>query len=182
VILHRCLAWDRRADFTGAGGPLWVPRDFQGDGRHDNPDAYGCLYASEDAVACVVEQLARFRGSVLVPGMLRRRGLPLAVATLELDDRAALVDLDRPEVLRNERLRPSLVATRKREITQPQALAVHRRGGDGIRWWSTFESLWANVTLFDRAVRRLKLAEVREARLDVPAVRDACEVLGILPA
>lgn len=182
MILHRCLAWDRRARSTDPGGPLWVPREFQGDGRHDNPDAYGCVYASENAVACVVEQLARFRGSVFVPGMLRRRGQPLAVATLELDDRAALVDLDRPAVLRTQRLRPSLVATRKREITQPQALAIHRRGGDGIRWWSTFESLWANVTLFDRAVGRLRMVEIREARLDVLAVREACELLGILPA
>jgi hypothetical protein len=182
LILHRCLAWDRRAGPAEPGHPLFVPRDYQGDGRHDNPDAYGCLYASADAVACVVEQLARFRGSVLVPGMLRRRGLSLAVAALELDDRATLVDLDRPAVLRTERLRPSLVATRRREVTQPQALAIHRRGRDGIRWWSTFESLWANVTLFDRALRRLRVAEVREARLDEPAVREACEVLGILPA
>jgi RES domain-containing protein len=181
VILHRCLAWDRGAGPADAGGALWVPRDFQGDGRHDNPDAYGCLYASEDPVACVVEQLARFRGSVLVPGMLRRRGLPLALATLELGGRPALVDLDRPAVLRMHRLRPSLVATRRREITQPQALAIYRRGGDGIRWWSTFEALWANVTLFDRAVRRLRVVEVRGVRLDVPAVREACELLGIMP-
>ena len=182
MILHRCLAWDRQAESAEPGGALWVPRDFQGDGRHDNPDAYGCLYASEDAVASVVEQLARFRGNVLRPGMLRRRGLPLALATLELDDRAGLVDLDRPTVLRAQRLRPSLVATRRREITQPQALAIHRRGADGIRWWSTFESLWANVTLFDRAARRLRVVEIHEARLDLPAVREACETLGILPA
>ncbi|HKA16313.1 MAG TPA: RES family NAD+ phosphorylase [Myxococcota bacterium] len=182
MILHRCLAWDRRARGSDAGGALWVPRDYQGDGRHDNPGSYGCLYASEVAVACVVEQLARFRGSVLVPGMLRRRGLPLAIATLALDGRPALVDLDHPVVLRKRRLRPSLVATRQREITQPQALAIHRSGGDGIRWWSTFESLWVNVTLFDRAVRRLRVLEIREAGLDVPAVRAACELLGIAPA
>jgi hypothetical protein len=182
LILHRCLAWDGRAGDTEAGGALWVPREYQGDGRHDNPGSYGCLYASEDAVACVVEQLARFRGSVLVPGMFRRRGLPLAIAALELDDRADLVDLDRPAVLRTLRLRPSLVATRTREITQPQALAIHRRGADGIRWWSTFQSLWANVTLFDRTLRRLRVVETREVGLDVPAVREACDLLGILPA
>lgn len=181
MIVHRCLAWDRGAAPADAGGALWVPRDFQGDGRHDNPDAYGCLYASEEPVACAVEQLARFRGSVLVPGMLRRRGLPLALATLELGGQPALVDLDRPAVLRTHRLRPSLVATRRREITQPQALAIHRRGGDGIRWWSTFEATWANVTLFDRAARRLRVLDVREVRLDVPVVREACELLGIMP-
>jgi hypothetical protein len=181
VIFQRCFAWDRRAAPADAGGAIWVPRDFQGDGRHDNPDVYGCLYASEDAVASVVEQLARFRGSVLVPGMLRRRGLPLAVASLELAGRSTVVDLDRPAVLATHRLRPSLVATRKRDVTQPQALAIHRRGGDGIRWWSTFEASWANVTLFDRAVRRLRVRDVQEVRLEVPAVREACELLGIMP-
>ena len=67
---------------------------FQGDGRHDNPEHYGCLYVAERAESAVVEQLARFRGNVLVPGMLRRRGLPLALAAIELDERARLVDLD----------------------------------------------------------------------------------------
>src|SRR5262249_39792059 len=95
VTLHRCFAWARDAEPDEAGGALWFARAFQGDGRHDNPERYGCLYVAELAVSAIVEQLARFRGSVLVPGMLRRRGLPLALATLELDDRARLVDLDR---------------------------------------------------------------------------------------
>jgi len=43
VILHRCFAWDRRAPLGEAGGALWFARDWQGDGRHDNPDVYGCL-------------------------------------------------------------------------------------------------------------------------------------------
>ncbi len=181
MTLHRCFAWDRRAAPADAGGALWMPRTFQGDGRHDNPEVYGCLYASEAAVAAVVEQLARFRGSVLVPGMLRRRGLPLGLATLELDGQAALADLDRPAVLARHRLRPSLVATRRRDVTQPQALAIHGRGGDGIRWWSTFESLWANVTLFDRAAPRLRVADVREARIEDPGVREAGDLLGTPP-
>jgi hypothetical protein len=181
VTLYRCFAWDRGAAPVEAGGALWVARAFQGDGRHDNPDAYGCLYASELAVAAVAEQLARFRGSVLVPGMFRRRGLPLALATLELGEPVALVDLDRPAVLARRRLRPSLVATRRREVTQPQALAIYRGGGDGIRWWSTLESLWANITLFDRVAARLTIGEIREARLDEPPVREACDLLGIAP-
>src|SRR5438046_2058659 len=82
---------------------------------------------------------------------LVRRGLPLALARLELDDAAELVDLDEPRILAAHALRPSAVATRRRHVTQPQALALHRQGADGIRWWSTFESLWVNVTLFDHA-------------------------------
>ena len=181
MILYRCLAWNERAAPDAADGPLWFPRPYQGEGRHDNPDLYGCLYLSEAPLSCVVEQLARFRGQRLVPAFLHRRGLPLALAELELRDGAELVDLDEPAVLRRERLRPSRVATREREVTQPQARALfegHRRAA-GLRWWSTFESLWANVTLFDRAASTLKLASVR--RLDVAdeEILSAADVLGL---
>ena len=130
----------------------------------------------------MVEQLARFRGNVLVAGMLRRRGLPLGLARLELDARARLVDLDRPEVLVASGLRPSVVATRRRDLTQPQALALHEDGADGIRWWSTFESLWLNLTLFERAAARLRLGDVQELAPGHPAVREALDLLGIAPA
>src|SRR5438477_309122 len=107
VILYRCLAWNERAAPDAPDGALWFPRPYQGEGRHDNPDLYGCLYLSEQPLSCVVEQLARFRGQRLTPALLRRRGLPLAIAELELPDGARLVDLDDPAVLRRERLRPS---------------------------------------------------------------------------
>jgi hypothetical protein len=181
VILHRCFAWDRRAAPAEAGGGLWFPRPYQGDGRHDNPDTYGCLYLAEQAVSAVVEQLARFRGSVLVPQVLVRRGRPLALASLELDDAAQLVDLDEPMVLAAHALRPSVVATRQRDITQPQARALYDVGADGICWWSTFESRWANVTAFDRAAPRLHLGAVRPLSADDAAVREAADFLGIAP-
>ena len=86
MILHRCFAWDERAGDAGPDGPLWFPRIYQGEGRHDNPDRYGCLYLSASPLSTVVEQLARFRGQRLLPSLLRRRGLPLALADLELAD------------------------------------------------------------------------------------------------
>jgi hypothetical protein len=182
VILHRCFAWDRGVAADAEGGALWFARAYQGDGRHDNPDAYGCLYVAEHALSAVVEQLARFRGSVLVPQVLLRRGLPLALATLELPGRARIVDLDDPAVLAANALRPSGVATRRRDVTQPQALAFHRAGAAGLRWWSTFESLWANVTLFDRVADRLRVAAVQRLAVDDAIVREAADVLGIAPA
>jgi len=181
VILYRCFAWDRRAASDAAGGALWFARAWQGDARHDNPDAYGCLYLAQEAVSAVVEQLARFRGSVFVPAILRRRGLPLALATIELDDTAELADLDDPRILAAHALRPSAVATRRRAVTQPQALALHRQGADGIRWWSTFESLWTNVTAFDHVAPRLRIASVHAVSLEDPAVREAVDFLGIAP-
>jgi RES domain len=181
VILYRCLAWNERAAPDAPDGALWFPRPYQGEGRHDNPDVYGCLYLSEAPLSCVVEQLARFRGQRLVPALLQRRGLPLALAELELPEGAELVDLDEPAVLRRERLRPSRVATREREVTQPQARALyegHRRAA-GLRWWSTFESLWANVTLFDRAASAVKLASVKRLDLADQEILEAAGVLGL---
>lgn len=181
MTLYRCSAWRRGARDDGPDGPLWYPRLFQGDGRHDNPDVYGCLYLSDRPHACIVEQFAAFRGQRLTAAMLRRRGFPLALARLELDDRAVLLDLDDPAVLRREHLRPSRVATRDRAITQAQALDLHRRHADaaGLRWWSVWEALWSNVTLFDRAARALQLVDVRELTLDDPDCLEAAEFFGL---
>jgi hypothetical protein len=180
VILFRCFAWAERARETDPDGPLWFPRPFQGDGRHDNPDEFGCLYLTDRAESCVVEQLARFRGQPLSRSFLKRRGLPLALAELELADGADLIDLDDPLVLKRERLRPSLVATRDRRITQDQARTLHARHVDaaGLRWWSTFESQWSNVTLFQRAAPALSVRGVSRVTLDAPPVLAAAEFLG----
>jgi hypothetical protein len=180
LILHRCFAWNERARPDQPDSPLWFPRVFQGDGRHDNPDAYGCLYLTDREASGVVEQLARFRGQRLIGPMLVRRELPLALAGIELPDDAELIDLDDPAVLRRRRLRPSLVATRERSLTQPQALAVYRdTEAAGLRWWSIFESLWANFTIFDRAGPRLTLQDVRTLTLEDGAVVEAADYLGL---
>jgi hypothetical protein len=181
VILHRCFAWNERAGVRDPDGPLWFPRAYQGEGRHDNPDVYGCLYLSDHPLSALVEQLARFRGQRLLPSLLRRRGLPLALADLELDDHAELVDLDDPAVLRRERLKPSRVATRQRSTTQPQARLLHERHPDaaGLRWWSVHEALWMNVTLFDRAAAVLRLLSVRTLNVDDPAVVEAADFFGL---
>ena len=67
MTLYRCFAWNDRASDTAPDGPLWFPRLWQGEGRHDNPDIFGCLYVSEHPASPVVEQLARFRGTRLTP-------------------------------------------------------------------------------------------------------------------
>jgi RES domain len=181
VILYRCFAWNERARPDRRDGALWFPRRYQGDGRHDNAELYGCLYLSEQPLSCVVEQLARFRGQRLLPALLRRRGLPLALAELELSDEAELVDLDDPVVLRRERLRPSRVATRAREVTQPQARTLYERHSEaaGLRWWSTFEAQWLNVTLFDRAGGALRLVSARTLAVEDEQIATAADVLGL---
>ena len=183
MTLYRCFAWKQDARDGEPDTPLWCPRPFQGEGRHDNPDTYGCLYLADRPLSCVVEQFAAFRGQRLLPSMLLRRGLPLALARFELSDRTSFVDLDDPDVLVQEQLRPSRVATRERSVTQPQALAVfrrHRRTA-GLRWWSVWEAQWANTTLFDRAVPVLRQVQVDVLTFDHPAVQEAAEWFGLRP-
>lgn len=181
MILHRAFAWDRDSSPEARGGALWFARMLQGGGRHDNPDLYGCLYVSENPLSAVVEQLARFRGRALTADKLVRHGLPFAIAAIEAAGEAELVDLDDPATLAAEGLRPSLVATHDRARTQSDAAAIAARhpGAAGIRWWSTFESQWANVTLFDRAGPSLRVVETRVLTLADEVVGDAAAFLGL---
>ena len=184
MIAYRCFAWEQSSAAAAPDGPLWFPQSYQGEGRHDNPDLYGCLYLSERPVSCIVEQLARFRTQRLSPALLNRRGLPLALAAIELDARAQLVDFDDPQVLSRERLRPSLVATRDRQLTQPQARAIYTRrpAAAGVKWWSIFEATWVNYTVFDRAAPRLHLQWVRILAVGDPPLVDAAQFFGMRTA
>jgi hypothetical protein len=119
---------------------------------------------------------------VPLPGRAGGVGARRAARALSRNDETAeLVDLDEPEVLAAHALRPPAIATRRRDITQPQALALYQGGADGIRWWSTFESLWINVTAFHRAARRLRLRSVQGLTVGDAAVREAADLLGIAP-
>ena len=181
MTLYRAFAWNGAAKPNEPDGPLWFPRPLQGDGRHDNPDLYGCLYLSQSEVSAVVEQLARFRSQRLIDSMLRRRGLPLALARIELDDDARLVDLDDPAVLVRRKLRPSRVATRRREVTQAQARDIYAgsKKAAGLSWWSTYEAAWVNVTLFDRGRSHVSLEAIRGLSTGDAAVIDAADFLGL---
>jgi hypothetical protein len=182
VILWRVLPWDPSARPAAPGGALWFPRPFQGTGRHDSPARYGCLYVCERAESAIAEALAPFRGTgELRPELLVRMERPLALARLELGGGATLVDLDDPAVLAAEALRPSIVATRQRSRTQAYAAALfdsHPRAA-GLRWWSTLESSWICVTLFDRAQRSLEARSVTPLDVRDDAVRAAAHMIGL---
>jgi hypothetical protein len=182
VILWRLLPQATDAVPAAPGGALWFPRELQGAGRHDNPDRYGCLYASESPVSAVAEALAPFRGiGVLSQAMLLRANLPLALARLNLQDGSELVDLDDPDVLTRTRLRPSQVATKARAVTQAYAARIFEEhpAAVGLRWWSTLEASMANLTLYDRASHDLRLIDVEPLALEHSATRDAADLLGL---
>lgn len=180
--LWRVLPWDPSAKLGAAGNPLWVPREFQGTGRHDAPDRYGCLYLAEEPVSAVAEALAPFRGTGdLASALLVRSGRQLALAEMDLDASAVLVDLDDPGVLTAEALRPSTVATGHRAVTQAHAIRLFERhsAAAGLRWWSTLESSWLQVTLFDRALGALSVRQVGTLAVDDAAVVGAAAYLGL---
>ena len=179
--LYRCFPWDSGVAASARGGAIWFPRMLQGAARHDNPELYGCLYTTQAAVSCVVERLQGLRGTRLEPADLRSIGLPLALAACALTNEARLIDLDEPRVLAEEGLRPSLVATGERPRTQAYAAELFHGHPDaaGLRWWSTFESQWANVTLFDRAAGSLEVADVRALELGDEVVEEAARFLGL---
>jgi hypothetical protein len=180
--LHRVAGLEPRSAAADAGGPLWFPRPFQGVGRHDNPALYGCLYCALEPLSAVVEALAPFRGAGrLHASMLTRMGRPLSLVSLSLETGAAadLVDLDDPRVLARAKLRPSGVATRERAPTQALAERFWAAGASGLRWWSTLEAAWINLTLFDRCAPALTVTDVRELALEDPAVLEAAVFLGL---
>jgi hypothetical protein len=182
VIVWRVLPVDPAAATDAAGGPLWFPREYQGAARHDNPEAYGCLYVSQTPVSAVAEALAPFRGrGALTAAMLERAGRALSLVALDLREPHGLLDLDEPDTLAAEGLRPSGVATRVRATTQRDALRLfhgHRRA-TGLRWWSTIEASWINLTIFDRARRRLRVRSVELLGAEHEAVRGAATELGL---
>ena len=183
MILWRLLPWRPDVPSTSPGGPLWFPRELQGAGRHDNPDLYGCLYASENPLSTVGEALVSFRGAgTLTEGMLVRAGVPLALARIVLADDHQIVDLDDPRVLSDTALRPSRIATHQRLITQDYAARLYEElpTSAGLRWWSAIEATLLNLTLFDRAQPQLEVAEVTRLSLTDAVVREAADLLGLV--
>jgi hypothetical protein len=74
-----------------------------------------------------------------------------------------------------------MVATHERGSTQAYAERVfddHPEAA-GVRWWSTIESTWINVTLFDRALRGMRAGDAEPLTLDHAAVVEAAELLGL---
>jgi hypothetical protein len=180
LIVHRALPWEPRAGDKEPGGPLWFPRQLQGHGRHDNPDMYGCLYVSEEPISCIAERLAPFRGGRLDESLLTQGGLPLALAAIDMGSADGVIDLDDPGRLTREKLRPSIVATRNRSATQSYAADLYERHEPAaLRWWSTLEASWMNLTLFDRAASKLSVDSVRVLAVDDPDVRAAADALGL---
>lgn len=172
------------AAVTARGGPLFVPRDRQGSGRHDSPGRYGAFYAARSAAAAVAETIQAFRGrDISADDLLLADGSRLTLATLDGPAPGSVVDLDDPVVLVEQGWRPSGVASRDRLLTQAMAERAFESGALGLSWWSTLDSAWTNLTLFaERTVDAGAVALIGRPEpltLKHPAVVAAADHLGI---
>ena len=160
-MLFRVFPWDPRSAPAEPGGALFVPRDHQGQSRHDSPRTYGALYASRRGTSAAAEFLSRFRARPLPAQVFDAGGgRRWSIAAFDDSRLGQLPDLDDPHEMVARTLRPSEVATFDRDVTQPIAERLFEEGHIGFGWWSTIEASWPNVTLFaERAARKLRLVE-----------------------
>jgi hypothetical protein len=183
-VLYRVFRWSEGALLAARGGPLYVPRERQGSGRHDSPGRYGAFYVARSPVSAAAEAIQAFRGRGLADGDLELAdGSTLALAVFDDGALGPPLDLDDPAVLVREGWRPSGVASRDRSVTQAMAIRAWESGALGLSWWSTLDAAWTNVTLF--AERTIDVGVVVLAgaveRLSVrhPALTAAAEHLAI---
>ena len=134
------------------------------------------------AVSAVAESIQYLRGHRLTDGDFRRvGGTSKAIVRFRLADPAPLLDLDDPSQLMTRGIRPSQVATLRRTVTQRLAATIFAEGLTGLRWWSTLEAEWTNVTLFhERALPHVSIEEApRRLSTRLREVQQAAEHLGI---
>jgi hypothetical protein len=182
VDLFRVFHWDRRSLGRSGAGPLFLPRQHQGAGRHDAPDLYGAWYCTTHPVSAIAERIQQLRGQTLTnQDFLRLGNLTLAIVGLRVAPPSAFVDLDDAVQLQRRDLRPSRVATRQRSVTQQTARRIYAEGVTGFSWWSTLSADWTNVTLFyERAIRLASIiAPPRALTVELPEVQQAADELGV---
>lgn len=183
-MLYRVFRWHEGAAPGARGGPLYVPRERQGSGRHDSPGRYGAFYAARSPVSAAAESIQALRGRELADGDLELAdGTVLALAVLDDAALALPLDLDDPVVLVREGWRPSSVASRDRVATQAIAVRAWEAAALGLSWWSTLDSVWTNVTLFaERTIAAgdvTLIGEIERLSVRHPAVLAAAEHLAI---
>ena len=182
MILYRVFPWGKTSTGSELGGPLYVSRAAQGQGRHDLPSRDGVLYSSQNPVSAIAEWLQMFRTRPLRSIHFGpAHGLVRALARLELSDAVRLLDLDDPRVLVRQAIKPSELMTHVRQITQKWAARLYDQGHPGFFWPSSLESQWINATLFETRVRNhLRLVgESQSLTPEMPEVRQAATALGM---
>ncbi len=179
--LYRVFPWDPDAL---AGMPFaadYIPQ-HQGSGRFELRDS-AVWYLAESPEHAVAEILQGFKSRRFQPGMLRRFGHTLALASIELPDDTAsrIANLDDPRVLVDLDIAPSTVASDDRARTQSVAETLFAGDAAGLRWWSRLSGDWHSVVLFlgKASPSALTIGAPVPLSAENPAVVRACRFLAI---
>ena len=172
--LYRVFPWFPEARPGEEGHPLYSRRSRRS--RIDNPDLYSVLYVSDHPAGAIAEMFAHLwmwsEEMFAVPKMPGARR-----ALVELEAEVTITDLDEPRVIVARQLRPSVVASSDRAVTQAWARRIYERdGSDGIRWWSVKDARWGTVGIW--SLEKVSVASVVPLDGSHPAVREAARVLS----
>lgn len=161
------------------GGPFYVPREFQGNGRHDIVDD-GVLYCSLDPVSAVAEYLKKYTNLNVDESIFElKTRAQLALAEFQLIQ-AQIIDLRDVRQMMKTKTGPVSIATHDREITQALSKMLYQQGYDGFIWWSALEAKWSNMTLFENRIKKkLKVVKTMLITGALPVVKQAAATLNI---
>lgn len=177
----RVFPWDPQAKPGEPFSPSYVYPN-QGSGRFDLRDT-PVLYLAESAVHAVAEKLQRFRGQRIDRYDLIESGRQLALVECRVAAavREKIADLCDPATLAQHDIAPDVLASRDITRTQGLAKALYADGYRGLRWWSALSGDWHTLVLFlaRAGAAQLEYGEPEPLTLAHPAVRDACEALGL---
>ena len=179
--VYRVLFHDPSAAPREPGGVLYIPP--QGAGRIDNPTHYDTLYVGDTPAGVCAEVF--YRGKYRLKwttSMLALRRFPHLIRSLawyDLDEsKMATCDLDDPNELLAQSLRPSQVITRDYDQSQAWALRLYQQEKwAGVKWWSFNDARWASIGLWQTDV--VQKYGVDPIAMDHPALAEAAAVLAV---
>src|SRR5215213_4515201 len=157
--LWRVFPWNPHAtDGAPFSARYAPPTDSHAGGRFDLGTT-PVLYLAQSPAHAVAEVLQGYRGKKLAPQHLVRgdpdqpgtyHPLALAQTWLPANVEARLPDLTDPAVLVRLGIRPDVLASHDRAVTQATARRIHAAGEGypGLRWWSALTGEWHAVVLF----------------------------------
>jgi len=179
---YRVFDWDGQSLSSEVGGPFFVPRSQQSQGRHDVPSVDGVIYASLAPLSAIAETIQFFRNNILTKEhFVKPNGFKKALVTFTMPRELKLQDFDDPKTLVSTNRRVGMVTTRDRTVTQDIARGVFQVGVAGLLWPSALEGLWINATLFESRIEGYAQVKgpIVPLSLKHPDVIKAAQLFGI---
>ncbi len=183
--LYRVFDWDnsKKHYSNKPGSPVYIPRDKQGRGRHDIPQIDGMFYCSFSSHSAIAEQLYDFMNIKINDSIFNlSNGWTQALAEIEIKGTIKLADLNDSKLLVKYDIKPSEVVTSDIERTQQLAEFFHRKKYDGIKWFSSIESSWTNVSLFasrTHSILKKSVKEITPLSIRMQLVRETCDFIKV---